>query len=83
MKTGIIVYVSGEYKPTENIHLEDLQSKIDQKADKLNLVASMEELHQNWLEFTRQGMKRIVCLIAEAEDEFHLRLTGQELRLCG
>lgn len=84
MKTGIIVYVTGESKSTEDLYLENLQAKkLDLEADKLSLATDMEEVIQNWLELTRKGMERIVCLIAEVEDQARLRLTGQELRLCG
>lgn len=84
MKTGIIIYVTGESKLIEDLPMENLQAKKhDLEADKLSLATDMEEVIQNWLELTLKGMERIVCKIAEVEDQARLRLTGQELRLCG
>jgi len=84
MKTGIIVYVPGESKSIEDLPMENLQAKKhDLGADKLSLATDMEEVIQNWLELTRKGMERIICKMAEVEDQACLRLTGQELRLCG
>jgi hypothetical protein len=85
MKTGIIVYVTGD----------DAQMDVDQQARlvKESMHASGVEIvskhhgHHDisdaWWSLTAKGMHRIICLIAEYSVAGILKFTDRQIRLFG
>ena len=56
------------------------------KADRLEIITRTSgqfDIHDAWWHLVAKGMKRVLCLIAEVDDDGKLRLTGRQLRLCG
>lgn len=86
MKTGVIVYVVGKESLDDTIDFEEAGKGLDISADRIEVVASMDGnldvMHAWWL-LTVKGMKLIICMFAEVVNCSQLKLTGQELRLCG
>ena len=86
MKTGVIVYVVGKDSLDDTIDFEEAGKKLKIKADRVELVSSMEsnfDVMYAWWLLTVKGMKRIICMVAEVVNRSELKLTGRELRLCG
>ena len=86
MKMGVIVCVVGKESLDDTIDLEEAGKKLNIKADRVEVVSSMDgnfDVMDAWWLLTVKGMKLIVCMIAEVVDHSELRLTGRELRLCG
>lgn len=85
MKTGIIVYVSGN--DDRNFDETEAAKHLGIHADKVEFVFSGQEncfdLWDAWRLMTVKGMKRIVCMAAETVGSSRIRLTGRELQLCG
>ena len=85
MKTGIIVYVTGDDTSMDPVthkrRIKDFMS-----ADLVEII-SMHHGHHDicdaWCDLTVKGMQRIICVIAEISGINSLRLTGRQLRLCG
>jgi len=86
VKTGVIVYVLGKESLDDTIDFEEAGKKLKIKADRVEVVSSMEgdfDVMYAWWLLTVKGMKRIICMIAEVVNGSELKLTGRELRLCG
>jgi len=86
MKTGVIVYLVGKESLDDIIDFEEAGKGLDISADRIEVVTSMDgsfDLMDAWWLLTAKGMKLIVCMIAEVVNRSEVRLTGQELRLCG
>ena len=85
MKTGIIVYVTGNDE--RNFDETEAAKHLDVNADNVEFVFSGQEscfdLWDAWRNMTAKGMKRIVCMAAEVIGSSRIRLTGRELQLCG
>jgi len=87
MKTGVIVYVAGG----ESIIYEDFDMigavrSLSIKADRVEVVsptAGHFDVMDAWWMLITKGMKLIVCMLAEVNNNSEVRLTGRELRLCG
>ncbi|MBF0103079.1 MAG: hypothetical protein HQK77_19445 [Desulfobacterales bacterium] len=86
MKTGVIIYVTG----ITSKNFDEIEAvkhlKID--ADKVEFVFSGEEhgftIWDAWwkMKMTVKGMRRIICMAAEAIGSSQIQLTGRELQLC-
>ena len=86
MKTGVIVYVVGKESLDDTIDFEEAGKRLNIKADKVEVVSSIGgnfDVMDAWWLLTVKGMKRIICMSAEVINRSQLKLTGQELRLCG
>ena len=86
MKTGVIVYVVGKESLDDTIDFEESVKRLSIKADRVEIVSSIPgnfDVMDAWWLLTVKGMKLIVCMIAEVINRSELKLTGQELRLCG
>ena len=86
MKTGVIVYVVGKESLDDAIDFEEAGKRLDISADRVEVVTNIDgnfDVMYAWWMLTVKGMKLIVCMIAEVVDRSQLKLTGQELRLCG
>ncbi len=86
MKTGVIIYVVGKESLNDTIDFEEASKRLNIKADRVEVVSSIPgnfDVMDAWWLLTVKGMKLIVCMIAEVINRSELKLTGQELRLCG
>lgn len=86
MKTGVIVYVVGKESMDDKIDFEEACKRLNIKADRVEVVTSIGgnfDVMDAWWLLTVKGMRMIICMIAEVVSRSQLRLTGQELRLCG
>jgi hypothetical protein len=86
MKTGVIVYLVGKQSLDDEIDFEEVEKRLKINADRVEVVSSMGgnyDVMDAWWLLTANGMKRIICMIAEVINRSEFRLTGQELRLCG
>ena len=86
MKTGVIVYLVGKRSLDDEIDFEEAKKRLKIKADRVEVVSSIGgnyDVMDAWWLLTANGMKRIICMIAEVIDRSEFRLTGQELQLCG
>jgi len=86
MKTGVIVYVSGAGTDQADFDVIQAAGRLDIEADKVETVLGSStcfDVMDAWWKLTAKGMKKVVCLFAEVTDNYELRLTGRELRLCG
>jgi len=86
MKIGMILYVIGATDPDNELEIEEAAKRLDLKADRVETVfggVHNFDVMDAWWLLTVKGMQKIVCMIAEVTDKAGLRLTGQELRLCG
>ena len=72
--------------PYDDLDMEEAVRKLDIKADGVETVFGRSphfDVMDAWWRLTAKGMKKIVCMLAEATNDSELRLTGRELRLCG
>ncbi len=84
MKTGVIVYVTGNESPAADTEAAVKNLNID--ADRLEIVSDKSghfDIADAWWTLTVKGMQRIFCMIAEYSTPKELKLTGRSLRLCG
>ena len=79
----------GDVFSKENIEkdfdMTEAVKKLKIKADKVEIVSSISghfDVMDAWLLLTTNGMKHIVCMIAEIVNDSGLRLTGREIQLC-
>jgi hypothetical protein len=86
MKTGIIIYVSGEV-PLNWCEKDEINTrKSDCRADAVEIITSVSghyDVLDAWWFLTSRGMKLVVCKLAEFSNSGKLIFTGRELRLCG
>jgi hypothetical protein len=86
MKTGVIVYIVGGEGPYDDFDIKEAVRILNINADRVEVVFSRSsnfDVMDAWWSLTAKGMKLIVCMLAEVVNSSQLKLTGQELRLCG
>ena len=86
MKTGVIVYVTGEAQFTDDYDPSQLAEQLDIDADRVEIISYETghfDISDAWYDLTVKGMQRIVCKMAEFTGLDEIRLTGREIRLCG
>ncbi len=86
MKTGIIVYITGEASFSDDYNLSRLTEQLSLDADRVEIISHDTghfDVSDAWYNLTVNGMQRIVCKMAEFTGLGEIRLTGRELRLCG
>lgn len=86
MKTGVIVYVTGNEELDDQIDFEQAARSLNLKADRVEVVSSIDgnyDVMDAWWSLTAKGMKLIVCKMADVVNRSRLELTGRELTLCG
>ncbi len=84
MKTGVIIYVAGMEGLDDRIDFEEAAQRLSIKADRIEVVASQDanfDIMYAWWLLVVNGMKRIVCMLAEAGNHSGLNLTGRQLVL--
>jgi 3-mercaptopyruvate sulfurtransferase SseA len=85
MKTGVIIYVVGIEGADDPTDFEEVARRLDIRADRVEVVASQDpnfDIMYAWWLLVVNGMKRIVCMLAEVGNHSGLKLTGRELLLC-
>lgn len=85
MKTGIIVYVTGDDSKLDAAQQSEL-IKDRTNANRIELISKSfghNDIADAWWSLTAKGMHRIICLMAEYSGTGNIALTGKELRLCG
>ena len=85
MKTGIIVYVVGESQ-SDYFDVKEVKKSLPVKADRVEIISDRSghfDIMDAWWLLTTKEMNRVICVAAEATGHSKLKLTGQELRLCG
>jgi len=83
MKTGVIIYVAGG---GSNQNPRDLIRNSGINADRLEIITRTSghyDIHDAWWHLLAKGMQRVLCLMAEVDNNGGLRLTGRQMRLCG
>ncbi len=86
MKTGAILYVTGDTAPEKEIQALKLARDLGIRADRAALVSSTmgyEDVIDAWWALLTQGMKRVICCAVSSQDGKTFLLKGQPLRLCG
>ena len=86
MKTGVIVYVTGDNEMEYNIDLEKEVKNLKLEADMVEFVSHSSghfDVSDAWWHLTAKGMNHVKCAIGELTESGHLQLTGRELRLSG
>ncbi len=84
MKTGIIVYITGESVGERDLTAEAARLFAD--ADRVEIVARDQgqlDISDAWYQLMIHGMQRVLCQVASFSEAGALTLTGRELRLCG
>jgi len=86
MKTGVIVYVTGDSPSDWTESNEDDKRLFAPRADMVKVITRTTghfDLHDAYFELISRGMSFIVCKLAEFNESGQIHLTGRELRLCG
>lgn len=87
MKTGAIIYVTGE-KECNGIP-QDKEMLLKQhgvQADRLEIIThdtGPADIHDAWWRMLTKGMQQVLCLLAEVDNNGEMQLTGRQMRLCG
>jgi hypothetical protein len=85
MKTGIIVYVTGDDARMD----ADRQARLVKERMNASRVEIVSKNHGHndvsdaWWSLTAKGMHRIICLMASCSGADNLLLQGRQIRLCG
>ncbi len=85
MKTGAIIYITGEHNQ-DTFDEDEAVKKLKISADRVEIVSSGSnhfDIMDAWWLLTAKGMKQITCMAATVKEQSELVLTGRELRLCG
>ena len=86
MKTGIIVYVSGQTPQENSFDMETTVGSLNIDADMVAVVSNTAghfNVPDAWRFLFVKGMQRILCAIAEYTPSGDLCLTGRTVRLQG
>jgi hypothetical protein len=85
MKTGIIVYVTGDDTQMDAARQAQLV-KESLNASRVEIVSKNyghNDISDAWWSLKAKGMHRIICLLASYSIEENLLLKGRQFRLCG
>lgn len=86
MKDGLIVYLVNSPEPPEGFNAARAAKALGKKAEQVEVVSPREgffTVEDAWHFLLTRGCGRIRLLVAQAEDEQHLRPLGPAVRLCG
>ncbi len=82
MKTGIIFYLDGGESIEQEIHPDSLKENLP-VADVYRFAETENEVVNYWWELTALGMHRILCQLAQVDEDSNLLIKERCLRLCG
>ena len=87
MKTGVIIYVTGERDcvriPEDKVNLLNSQGL---RADRWEIITrdtGHADIHYAWWRLIACGMQQVLCMMAEVDNNGEMQLTGRQMRLCG
>ena len=86
MKTGVIVYVTGNVPDKWDDDLGKIIQCLGIQVDRIEVVVSKfrsYDIHDAWWRLISKGVQSISCKLAVFDSSEGLKLTGKELRLCG
>jgi hypothetical protein len=86
MKTGLIIYATGDPPRNWTETDSDVTGKIGWKPEMVKIITRTSghfDIHDAWFELVSKGMAHIVCKMASFNDLGEMVLTGREFRLCG
>lgn len=86
MKKGVIVYITGEEPENLTNEPRNMIEKLNIPADRIEFISGRSghfDIHGASWKLIASGMQHIVCMTAEFTDQAGLKLTGQEMKLCG
>jgi len=87
MKTGAIIYVTGEGDCTGVTEEEvTFLNRYGVKVDRLEIITrdtGHADIHDTWWRLMAQGMQEVLCMMARVDNNGELQLTGRQMRLCG
>lgn len=86
MKTGVIVYATGEPPPgwTEK-GVQGVREQLPD-ADAVEIITRRTgyyDVSEAWFSLTTRGMAQVLCQMAHFNDAGQLHLTKEKLHLCG
>lgn len=85
MKTGLIVYVTGDDSKLNEAEQKKM-IKEQMKADLVELVSVQHghyDINDAWRTLAARGVHRVLCVLAECMDMSNIKILNQKLRLCG
>lgn len=86
MKTGVILYITGEEPEAFAIRDLPFDQDVEIRADRLEVISGKTghyDIHNAWWSLQAKGVHRVICRMAEFTPAGKVRLTGKEMRLCG
>ena len=86
MKTGVIIYTTGETPEDWSEEKEINFIRLETQAEDVDIITSRTghfDIADAWLDLTQKGMSPIICKIAHFDANGDLKHTGRELRLAG
>ena len=87
MKTGAIIYVTGESDCTRISEDQGtFMKKFGLKADRWEIIThdtGHADIHDAWWSLLTQGMQQVICMLAEVDKNGEMQPTGRKMRLCG
>ena len=83
MKTGVILYVTGN----QNLDFDEKSAiqGLNLDADEVQCVMSGDnnyDIMYAWWGLLRKGMRRVICMTGELNNEANIKLTGRNMQLC-
>ena len=85
MKTGIIVYVTGDDSAIDAAEQSQLIKDM-MKADQVEIISRQyghNDITDAWWSLTVKGMHRIVCVLGQCSGMGNIQFSKRQLRLCG
>lgn len=86
MKTGVIIYATGEPPPGWSEKVEQGIREQLPGADAVEIITRKTghfDVTDAWWSMTTKGMTQVLCQMAHFSDGGQLQLTEERLRLCG
>ena len=85
MKTGIIVYVTGDDSAIDTAE-QSILIKDAMKAEQVEIISRQHghnDIADAWWSLTVRGMHRIVCILAQCSEAGNIQISERQLMLCG
>jgi hypothetical protein len=85
MKTGIIVYVTGDDSKMNEAEQKKI-IKDQMKADRVESISAQHgqyDINDAWRTLAARGVHRVLCVLAECTGMGNIKILNQQLQLCG
>ncbi len=86
MKTGVIIYITGDESSETLSDAGTVAEKLNIRADRVEIISQDTghfDIQDAWRSLVTKGMQHVVCKLAKFSAKGDIQLTGHELRLCG